>query len=131
MDSEVRRHAHAVWWLINAKTMPAVQLSSTHCKQQALACELYLANDPHMPPGFVCSEETDPRNCTLVEWQQSERTKQDQRQLKTAFQDCWTVSHSQNAFAHASKECRLILARGDRRGVVAVKNEAEVYAISR
>ncbi|MCB9931532.1 MAG: bifunctional DNA primase/polymerase [Alphaproteobacteria bacterium] len=84
-----------------------------------------------MPRGFVRHEERDPRNYSLAEWQQAKRAKKDPARLKAMFQDCWAISDSRATFAHALKECGYILARGDRRGVVAVDHNGEVYAIAR
>ena len=51
--------------------------------------------------------------------------------IKRSFQDCWAISDSRAAFAHALAERGLYLAKGDRRGFVAVDFQGEVYAIAR
>ena len=130
-DGDIRRHAHAVWCRIDAENMRAVQLSHTHRRLQGVARELYLEHGWTMPRGFVRSHESNPRKYTLAEWQQAKRAKKDPEQLKAMFQDSWAISDTQATFAHALKERGLILARGDRRGVVVVDREGEVFAISR
>ena len=47
------------------------------------------------------------------------------------FQERWTISDSETSFAHALEEQGFILAKGDRRGIVAVDHEGETYAITR
>ena len=131
MDGTVRRHAHAVWCRINANEMKAVQLSFTKNKLNALGRELYLEHGWTMPRGFIRHEERNPRNYTLAEWQQTKRAGKDPAKIKEIFQDCWAISDSKAAFASALKEHGYILARGDRRGFVAMDHNGEAYAISR
>ncbi|MEM8625076.1 MAG: relaxase [Pseudomonadota bacterium] len=128
-DGQLRRHAHAVWCRIDADRMRAVQMSFDRPKLQAVARALYLDHGWTMPRGFVRHEERNPRNYSLAEWQQAKRAKKDPAKLKAMFQDCWAISDSQVSFAHALRENGYILARGDRRGVVAVDHQGEVYAI--
>ena len=69
------------------------------------------------------------RNFTLAEWQQAKRSGQDPRTIKSAIQDAWAVSDSRASFDHALQEKGFWLARGDKRGFVAVDYTGEVYAI--
>lgn len=84
-----------------------------------------------MPSGLSKSGKSDPRNFTLAEWQQCKRMGKQARDLKTIMQDCWAVSDSPAGFQNALKERGLILAKGDRRGHVAITHEGEVLSISR
>lgn len=84
-----------------------------------------------MPEGLARSECRDPRNFTLAEWQQAKRAGKDARAVKAAFQDAWAISDSKAAFIHALEERGYRVARGDRRGFVAVDCRGEVYAISK
>lgn len=129
LDGEVRRHAHAVWCRIDVEAMKAVQLSFDHTKLQSLGRELYIEHGWKMPRGFVNAKETNPRNYSLAEWQQAKRAKKDPLKLKGMFQDCWAISDSQTSFANSIKENGYILARGDRRGVVAVDHSGEVFSV--
>lgn len=130
-DGQTRRHAHAVWCRIDIENMKAVQLSFSHSKLQDVARELYRDHGWQMPRGFVRHEERDPRNFSLSEWQQCKRAERDPAKTKEIFQDAWTVSDSSVAFAHALRAHGFVLARGDRRGAVAVDYKGEAYAVSR
>jgi len=130
-DGAVRRHAHAVWCRINTDQMKAVQLSFTHRKLQSLSRDLYLEHGWQMPRGLLQQGFCDPRNFTLEEWQQAKRRKKDPRVLKAMFQDAWTTSDGKYAFANALLEKGYALARGNRRGFVAVDHKGEVYSLSR
>ena len=126
-----RRHAHAVWSRIDTDAMKAVQLSYSNSKLNEVSREIYIERGWQMPRGFINREFTDPRNFSLAEWQQAKRAGKDPRQTKEVFQDCWALSDSRAGFAHALEERGLILAKGDRRGFVAVDHTGEVYAVAR
>ena len=128
-EKEGRRHAHVVWSRIDVKSMKAVQMSYDHEKLQSLSRELFLEHEWHMPAGLAEKSLSDPRNFTLAEYQQAKRAGKDPRAIKTAFQDAWAISDSKAAFAHALEERGYRIARGDRRGFVAVDHQGEVYAI--
>ena len=63
--------------------------------------------------------------------QHAKRTGRDACDLKGMIQECWAGSDSHAAFAHALKERGLVLARGDRRGHVAVTHDGEVLSVAR
>lgn len=126
-----RRHAHCVWSRIDADTMTARNLSHYKNKLQSVSREMYLEHDWKMPPGLSKSRQSDPRNFSLEEWQQCKRMGKNARDLKTMMQDCWAISDSAAGFQNALKERGLVLAKGDRRGHVAVTHEGEVLSISR
>jgi len=126
-----RRHCHAVWSRIKVDEMKAVQLSFTKRKLTELSRELYLQHGWAMPDGLKQSHARDPRNFTLAQWQQAKRIGKDPKQIKTVFQECWSTSDTQGAFAQALKEHGYVLARGDRRGFVAVDHRGEVFAVSK
>ncbi len=126
-----RRHAHCVWSRIDADTMTAVNLPFFKRKLQDIAREIYLEQDWRMPRGLVRGQRANPRNFTLAEWQQAKRMGQEARDLKAMIQDCWAISDSRGAFEQALSERGMILARGDRRGHVAVTHDDEVLSIAR
>ncbi|MDQ0314600.1 relaxase/mobilization nuclease domain-containing protein [Amorphus orientalis] len=130
MDGELRRHAHVVWCRIDPETMTARQLSYDKTKLREVSRELHIDHDLKMPPGLQNSKDRNPRNFTLEEWQQCKRAEKDPRAVKEAFQDCWSISDSRQAFASALEERGYILAQG-RRGHVAVDYKGEKYAVSR
>lgn len=131
MDGNVRRHAHAVWCRIDTGPMKAIQLSHSKNKLMEVSRELYIEHGWKMPPGMLDKRNRDPRNFTLEEWQQAKRAKIDPKELKGLIQDCWAQSDGRSSFANALKEQGYILARGDRRGYVAVDYQGEAYSISR
>ena len=128
-EKEGRRHAHVVWSRIDTEEMKAVQLSFTHRKLQDLSRELYHEHGWRMPDGLADKSRSDPRNFTLDEWQQAQRHGRDPRTIKTALQDAWAVSDNKVALVHALKERGFTLARGDRRGYLAVDHTGEAYAL--
>lgn len=130
-EKEGRRHAHAVWSRIDAETMTAKQLSFYKTKLQEVSKQLYLENGWTMPEGLTDKSKRDPRNFTLDEWQQAKRAGLDAKTLKSHAQDAWAISDNRESFAHALEERGLYLAKGDRRGHVAVTYEGEVFALSR
>jgi len=126
-----RRHCHAVWSRIKTDEMKAVQLSFTKKKLTSLSRELYLEHGWTMPEGLKHAHARDLRNFTLAQWQQAKRIGKDPRQIKAVFQECWSFSDTQSAFTQALKEHGYLLARGDRRGLVAVDHRGEVFAVSK
>lgn len=130
-EKEGRRHAHCVWSRIDADTMTAVNMAHFKSKLRDISRELYLEHGWQMPRGLMNTQARDPRNFTLAEWQQAKRLGLQARDLKTSIQECWAVSDSRAAFEKALSERGLILARGDRRGHVAVTYEGEVLSIAR
>jgi len=130
-EKEGRRHCHAVWSRIDAEQLKAVPLPFGKRKLQEIARELYLEHGWIMPRGLALSQESDPRNFTLAEWQQAKRAGQDPRAIKAVFQDAWALSDSKTAFINALEERGFKAARGDRRGFVAVDYHGEVYAIAK
>lgn len=130
-EKQGRRHAHCAWSRIDADTMTAINLPHFKLKLRDVSRQLYIEHGWHMPAGLVNSAEADPRNFTRAEWQQAKRADRDPRELKEAFQDCWAISDSRKAFAQALAARGLYLARGDRRGFVAVDIRGEVYAVAK
>ncbi|MEE4209985.1 MAG: relaxase/mobilization nuclease domain-containing protein [Parvularcula sp.] len=130
-EKEGRRHAHAVWSRIDAETMTAKPLPFTKRTLQGLARDLYLEHGWRMPEGFTDPSKKDPRNYSLAEWQQAKRAGKDPKAIKSAFQDAWKRSDDRRSFQNAIEERGLRLAKGDRRGFVAVDTDGEVYPIAR
>ena len=130
-EKEGRRHAHAVWSRIDTAEMKAINLPHYKLKLRDIAKEMYLEHGWDMPRGFIDSRDRNPLNFSREEWQQALRTNQDAKALKRIFQECWTISDSRKAFAGALQSKGFVLARGDRRGHVAVDCRGEVYVIAR
>jgi len=100
-------------------------------KLMEVSKKLYLEHGWQMPRGLADNKDRDPRNFTLAEWQQAKRVGRHARDLKADIQEAWAISDSRNGFSHALEERGLFLARGDRRGHVAVTYEGEVISIPR
>lgn len=130
-EKDGRRHAHCVWSRIDAGTMTAINLPHYKLKLRDVSKELYLEHGWRMPRGLMDSRERNPRNFTREQWQQAMRAQQDPKAIKALFQECWAVSDSRQAFAKALEERGYTLARGDRRGFVALDFRGEVYAVSK
>ncbi|WP_373088362.1 relaxase/mobilization nuclease domain-containing protein [Sneathiella sp.] len=130
-EKDGRRHAHVVWSRIDAERMRAINLSHYKMRLRDVSRELFRTHGWDMPKGLRDWRERDPLSFTREEWQQARRVGLDPKHLKALFQKCWNRSDSGASFAQALKERGFTLARGDRRGVVAVDYRGEVYAVAR
>lgn len=126
-----RRHAHCVWSRIDTDSMTAINLPLFKLKLRDMSRALFLENDWQMPRGLMNSEERDPFTFDLAEWQQALRAKRDPRATKELFRECWAVSGDLPSFQNALKARGFYLAKGDRRGFVAIDRSGEVYSLSR
>lgn len=130
-EKQGRRHAHCVWSRIDVNGPKAINLPHYKLKLRTVSRQLYIDHDWRMPSGLMDSEARDPLNFSRAEWQQAKRASLDPRALKAMFQECWAVSDSPKAFTQALSARGFHLARGDRRGYVAVDFRGEVYAVAR
>lgn len=130
-EKEGRRHAHVVWSRIEASTMRAINLPFFKRKLTALSRELFLEHGWTLPEGLRTNGGRSPLNFTLAEWQQAKRLGSDPREIKDAFRDAWARSDSLPALRNALEERGYFLARGDRRAIVALNVEGEVFSLSR
>ena len=130
-EKDGRRHAHVVWSRIDAEHMRAINLPHYKMRLRDVSRDLFRTHGWEMPKGLRDWRERDPLGYTREEWQQARRVGLDPKQLKALFQECWNRSDSGTAFAHALKERGFMLARGDRRGFVAVDYRGETYAVAR
>jgi len=130
-EKKGRRHAHCVWSRIDVGKMRAINLSHYKLRLRDISRELYLEHDWDMPAGLNDARDRDPLNYSGAEASQAKRVKRDPAELKKLFKSCWSASDSKAAFASALREQGFCLARGDRRGFVAVDADGEVYSLSR
>lgn len=130
-EKDGRKHAHAVWSRIDGGLMQSINLPFFKNKLSALSKELYLENGWELPDGHKAQGWKNPLNYTLAEWQQAKRQDLDPREVKQIFADAWQRSDNLPSFRQALEERGYFLARGDRRGVVAVDLNGEIYAVSR
>lgn len=130
-EKEGRRHAHCVWSRIDAQSMTAINLPFFKNRAVELSKELYLEHGWALPQGFVDKEQRNPLNFTLAQWQQAKRLNDDPKAIKLAIKECWAVSDDRASFESGLERQGYYLARGDRRGFVAVDWRGEVYSLSR
>lgn len=130
-EKEGRRHAHVVWSRINTDEMKAINLPHFKMKLQDVSRELYLEHGWRMPAGLMNRKDRNPLNFSREEWQQAKRAGLHPKEVKRIFQDSWAASDSRKAFAGALLSQGFVLARGDRRGYVALDYQGEIYAIAK
>ncbi len=130
-EKQGRRHAHVVWSRIKAETMTAITMSHYKNKCCQLSKELFLTHGWVLPKGLEDRSLSDPSNFSREEWQQALRAGRDVRELKACLRQCWQGSDDQKSLEAALETRGFVLAKGDRRGVVAVDYLGEVYALAR
>jgi hypothetical protein len=126
-----RRHAHCIWSRINAETMTTVRMSHDRRKLADISRQLYLEHGWKMPEGLIDPDLRNSLNFDRKEWFQAKRADKDPRNIKNALQQCWAASDSGRAFRSALETRGYWLAQGDRRAVVALDINGEVYAVAR
>jgi len=119
-EKESRRHAHCVWSRIDTGEMKAINLPHYKVKLRDVSRNLYLEHGWKMPPGLMERKSRNPLNFSREEWQQARRAGLHPKEIKRAFQESWAVSDNRKAFAQALLSKGFVLARGDRRGYVAL-----------
>ncbi len=126
-----RRHAHAVWSRIDAREMKAVNLPHFKNKLASLSKALYLEHGWELPRGHRENDWKNPLNFSLEEWQQAKRLGMDPREIKQLFHEAFVASDGVKAFKAALEDSGYYLAKGDRRGIVAVDIHSKVYSVAR
>ncbi|MEM9764476.1 MAG: AAA family ATPase [Pseudomonadota bacterium] len=126
-----RRHAHCVWSRIDAQTLRAINIPHYKFKLGDISRDLYRTHGWDMPEGFRESARADPLNFSRVEAGQAKRTGHDPKAMKAMFRACWERTDTKSAFAAALHEEGFALARGDRRGFVAVDANGKTWSLSR
>jgi hypothetical protein len=130
-EKEGRRHAHVVWSRIDVEEMKAINLPHFKNKLRDLSRDLFLDHGWVLPDGLATYGNKSPLNFTLEEWQQAKRKNLDPREIKHTFRLAWEHCDSQIGFKNALEDRGYFLARGDRRGFVALDVDGNVYAISK
>lgn len=129
-EKQGRRHAHAVWSRIDIEEMKAINIAHPKLKLNDISKSLYLEHGWKMPEGFRDKSRKNPLNYTRAEWQQAARIGRKPADIKRELQESWAISDSKESFIHALQEQGYMLARGDRRGYVAVDIHGEVYSLT-
>lgn len=130
-EKQGRRHAHVVWSRIDAESITAINLPHFKNRLRDLSRELFLDHGWEMPLGLATYGGKNPLNFTLAEWQQAKRQGIDPREIKQIFRQAWERSDGLTGLRHALEERGFHLAKGDRRGIVAIDIQGEVYSLSR
>lgn len=126
-----RKHAHIVWSRIDPDSLTARNMPFFKSRLNSLSKELFLDHGWELPEGYKNRHWKNPMNFTLAEWQQANRIGLDPREVKMVFQEAWAQSDNLKSFRAALEERGYYLARGDRRGHVAVDLNGEVYSVAR
>ncbi len=126
-----RRHAHCVWSRIDSERMTAINLPHFKRRLQSIARDLYRTHGWEMPAGFDDPSKRDRNTFDRIEAAQAKSAARDPKALKALFRSCWERSDTKTAFAAALKEQGFILAKGTRRGFVAVSADGQVFSLSR
>lgn len=130
-EKEGRRHAHAVWSRIKLQTMTAIDLPHFKLKLMDISRDLFLEHQWRMPAGMIDPAMRSPLSFDMKEWFKAKRLGKDPRDVKAALQQCWSSSDSERALKSSLEQCGYFLARGDRRGVVAIDTRGEIYNLAR
>ncbi len=130
-EKEGRRHAHVVWSKIDGWDMKAINLSFYKNKLTAISKELYLEHGWRMPDGLRDERNRDPLTFTLEEYQQARRAGHDPKEVKALIRECWINSDDRTCFEAELRRKGFWLARGDRRGFVAIDRRGEVFSLNR
>lgn len=126
-----RRHAHAVWSRIAPDAMKAINLPHFKRRLCALSKDLFLKHGWELPRGHRQNDWKNPLNFTLEEWQQAKRLEMDPAEIKQVLHEAWYRSDGLPALRHALESNGYFLAKGDRRGFVALNIQGEVFALAR
>lgn len=126
-----RLHAHVVWSRIDAEEMKAINLPHYKNRLREVSKELFLEHGWELPEGHKTNGHKSPLNFTLAEWQQAKRLDLDPREIKQIFQAAWARSDNLASFKAALDEHGYFLAKGDRRGIVALDISGNVFAVAR
>lgn len=130
-EKEGRRHAHVVWSRIDVEELKAIHMGRYKLAMRDLSRDLFLEHGWVLPDGLAAYGNKSPLNFTLEEWQQAKRQGLDPREIKQAFQQAWERSDNQLGFKNALEGSGYFLARGDRRGFVALDVDGNVHSIAK
>lgn len=126
-----RRHCHVVWSRIDAEKLIAVNMAHFKRKLMDISRALYLRHGWKLPKGMQRGERRSPFHLTMEEHRQAVRLAEDPQSIKTLLKSAWEQSDSKETFAHALQERGFLLARGDRRGFVALDVTGGTYSLTR
>ena len=130
-EKNARRHCHVVYSRIDGQEMKAINLPYYKNKLMEISKELYLENEWRLPQGFIDKTKRNPLNYSLHEWQTAKRAGKDPKLTKLVLKECWAISDNKSSFENALEQHGFYLAKGDRRGFVAVDWKGKIYSLSK
>lgn len=130
-EKQGRRHAHCVWSRIDSENMRAIHIPYDRKRLIGLTRDLFIEHGWRLPDGLINKQNRDPTNYTLAEYQQAKRIGRKPQGIKTDFQSAWAQSDSLSSYRHALRERGYWLAKGDRRGFVALDHNLKPFSVSR
>lgn len=126
-----RRHCHVVWSRIDTDKLVAVNMAHFKRKLMDVARGLYLRHGWKLPKGMQRGERRSPFHLSMEEHRQAVRLSQDPQAMKALFKGAWEQSDTKETFIRALEERGFLLARGDRRGFVALDVTGGIYSLTR
>lgn len=125
------RHAHVVWSRIDVEKMKAIPMPFNRKRLREVSRELFIEHGLDVPHGLIDPAERSPLNYSLEEYQRAKRIGKDAQSIKAQLQGAWALSDNAASLSAALQERGYRLARGDRRGFVAVDMQGEVFSLGR
>ncbi len=131
---EGRQHVHVVWLRIDPETGTAIPDSHNYRKHEEVARALErefghgrVQGAHHERDGV----ERPARRPSLAETRQAERSSVTPEDAKARLRELWSMADTGHAFAAALDDAGWILARGDKRGFVALDPMGEARAVNK
>lgn len=130
-----RRHCHVVWSRLmyseHAQRMVAIRMSHFKHKLMEISRFQFLKHGWKLPEGMKRAADRSPWHLSREEHRQAVRLSEDPKALKALFKGAWEQSDTLQTFAAALQERGMLLARGDRRGFVALDMAGGIYSLTR
>lgn len=116
---------------IQAEKLIAVHMSHFKYKLMEVSRGLFLKYGWKMPKGMEKGQKRESLHLSREEHRQAVRLSEDPQALKSMFKETWERSDSKQTFAAALQERGFLLARGDKRGFVALDVKGGIYSLTR
>lgn len=126
-----RRHCHVIWSRIDAAKLIAINMAHFKRKLMEVSRFLFLKHGWKLPKGMERDETRSPWHLSREEYRQSVRLTENAQSLKVMLKSAWERSDSRETFARALQERGFLLARGDKRGFVALDVKGGIYSLTR
>lgn len=130
-----RRHCHVVWSRLmyseHTNRMVAIRMSHFKHKLMDISRYQFLKHGWKLPEGMKRAADRSPWHLSREEHRQAVRLSEDPKALKALFKGAWEQSDTLKTFAAALQERGMLLARGDRRGFVALDMAGGIYSLTR